>query len=326
MKSFLSSISSLLVLCFLSLLAACGPNMPVDAPPTSTSPSAPVPPTGTQIARSTYPPATIDDLQMIARALTNTSEINLTSYHFVMSTTFPLFPVTVTEGDVVSRDGRYYKVTQGADIQETLILGNTSYCRDSIGKWIVEVADLKAEFAESQATAQAQINEEMKGTGLMGTPIPIPTVQYEETSMQDQLPSYGQVSTDMYDFFYAGEDTVDGVTTSIYVGEENLQKYLLSSLPPDSKETPIQVESDSGKKPNTLSLWIDKKLNYVRKLQSVHQFTGESSFIWGYEYGCGENPHTQPTPTIPLMPDEGTFTMTLIYSRFNDPSITLPKP
>jgi hypothetical protein len=320
-------------------LTACGPeasSSQTTQSSTSTPISANVPKADTPSPAPAFPTVTGDDLDLIAQAITNTSVANLKSFHFMMTETSPLLPNTITEGDFVQPDGTYMKLTQGDYIEETLTLGNSSYCRDSTGKWIVVAADLRANFAQSEATAQARMNEEMKKYGFTGTPQPVPTIDYDNyrEMSRNQLAAYGPIDSSTYAFSYAGEEAVESVTTKRYVGEFSWQKLTATALPPNADGTPIPPEeatalANAAPEPQlreTLTLWIDPSSRFVRKLESVFPISPDSMVAYFYRYGCGVDPHSQLTPTRGPMPQSGSMVTTLVYTRLNDPSITLPKP
>ncbi|MDQ3705723.1 MAG: hypothetical protein M3437_10960 [Chloroflexota bacterium] len=318
---------SLLGIILLLLLVACGPaaatapdknstNTPVSAQVPS------VPETVTPPPQQAYPAATDEDIQLIKKALAQSSAANLKSYHFVMTTTMTGWDTTVTEGDVSAPEGQYMKVTQGDSVQETLILGNSSYCKDSNGKWIVVVADLEAQQAEAMVTMQAEMGDYGGFPEAEGTVLPAATTEPYDYEASEDLAGYGSVHVDMHDFYYAGEETIEGVRTRRYIGEED---WFGNLMPPDATE--IVDESEDAEEQSTLSLWIDTADSYVRKLEHTFHFSPASDMLLSYAgYGCGVEPSNGPTPTIPSLPEKSTWTTTIVYSRLNDPSVTLPKP
>jgi hypothetical protein len=276
---------------------------------------------------STYPAANDEDIQLIKKALANSSAANVKRFHFVSTTTITGWNTTVTEGDTIAPEGQYMKVTQDDFVKESLVLGNTSYCKDSSGKWIVEVADLQAQRAQILATMQAERGNLGSFPEAEGTIVPDATVVTYDYDASTDLPAYGSVDPDAYDFSYAGKDTVEGVPTRRYIGEED---WLGAFMPTDA--TAVTV-GDEGKKEEarTLSLWIDADADadasYVRKLEYTFHFSPIGDMVFGFmEYGCGEVPPDGPTPTMPPFPGEGTWTTTVVYSRLNDPTLTLPTP
>ncbi|HEY0071550.1 MAG TPA: hypothetical protein VGE04_16415 [Chloroflexia bacterium] len=322
---------SALSITLLLVLSACGPAAATvpGKQPTNTPVSAQVPKqpeAATPSPHSTYPAATDEDIQLIKKALANSSAANLKRLHFVSTTTITGWHTTVTEGDVIAPEGQYMKVTQGASVEETLVLGNTSYCKDSSGKWIVEVADLQAQRAQILATMQAERGNLGGFPEVEGTLVPNATVVTYDYDASTDLPAYGSVDADAYDFSYAGKDTVEGVPTRRYIGEED---WLGAFMTPDA--TAVTV-TDAGKKEEarTLSLWIDADAgadaSYVRKLEYTFYFSPMWGVNFGFmDYGCGEVPPDGPTPTMPPFP-EGTWTTTVVYSRLNDPTLALPTP
>ena len=109
----------------------------------------------------------------------------------------------------------------------------------------------------------------------------------------------------------------------------------MTSLPPNADGTPILPEEATAlaNRPapepqlrETLTLWIDPSSRYVRKLESVFPISPDSMMMYAYSYGCGVDPHSQPTPTRGPMPQSGSMVTTLVLTRLNDPSIALPKP
>ena len=319
---------SVLSIMLLLVLSSCGPGaatvpkeQPTDTPVVAQVPKqqeTATPP------HSTYPAATDEDLQLIKKALANSSVPNLKRYHFVSTMAISGWETTVSEGDVVAPEGQYLKVTQGDSVEESLVLGNTSYCKDSSGKWIVAVADLEAHQREIIATAQAEQDEFGGFPEAEGTRVSDATaVAYDWDSGFD-LMGYGNVEADRYDFYNAGTDTIEGVLTRHFTGEEDWPGDL---LPPGATVT--TGEDDEARR--TLSLWIDAEASpeasYVRKLEHTFHFSRTRDMLFAYmEYGCGEVPPVGPTPTLPPFRDEGNWTTTVVYSRLNDPSLALPRP
>jgi hypothetical protein len=353
---------SVLSLVLLLGITACGPDDSTGQPkptPTPTLISAGVPKADTPSAVPAYPTATSDDLNLISQAITNTTIGNLNSYHYVMTYTAPLFPTSVTEGDYVQGVGDYTKITEGDFEKEKLEEGNTSYCRDASGKWIVEVPDLRAQFLQGEATSVARMNEEVKKEGFAGTPITMPTISYDSVQ-QAKMKLFpggqsGGMQTYVFSYAYAGEDMVNDVTTRHYVGTFSWGSAMFSHAPANTDGTPMppdeatqiaqedataeaQFFAKSAPEPiETLSLWIDPNSEYIQKLQSVFELapaatssgtssSTHSAVLVAYEYPCGVDPHSQPTPTLRPMPQSGESVTTVLITRLNDPSITLPKP
>ena len=144
-------------------VTACGPGATCQGNPNrlprqlSSRPASPNADTPSPVPA--YPTATGDDLNLISQAITNTTVGNLKTYHYVMTNTTPLFPTIVNEGDYIQGVGDYTTITEANFEKEKLEEGNTSYCRDSSGKWIVEVPDLRARYVQAAATSEARMNE-----------------------------------------------------------------------------------------------------------------------------------------------------------------------
>jgi hypothetical protein len=238
-----------------------------------------------------------------------------------MTLTISGWGTSISEVDTIAGQGEYVKYTQGDSVMESLVLGNTSYCKDSSGKWLVDVEDLQAERTQTIATMQAERDDSGGFPEAEGTPVPDATfVPYEYDDSED-LAGYGYVDIEMYDFSYAGEDIVEGVTTRHYTGIEDRLRGLQL---PDANAVP--EVGDKGE-PHVLSLWIDDAAGYVRRVEYKLHFKPMGDTVFGYmEYGCGEELPAGATPTMPPLPVEGTWTSITVLSRLNDRTLTLPQP
>jgi len=312
------------------------PVAPVIPTPTSTAAVAHVPTVDSSVPSPTYLPASNEDLALISQALNTTSITRTKSFHFASTWNMTSFEESKSEGDFVAPDGYYAKSTQGESIEEMLFLGNVAYCRDASGKWIVSEPDIKSVQTKTMATAMAKMHEELQDSvpGMTATPWPtydLPTSPFDllTPAQQYAMAHFPYASPNAYDYYYVGEEKIDGVSVRHYLGRQNIYKM----LPPEFQGTPSMIEFPKDTLDHTVDLWVDPSTGYLRKHETGFRFSSSSSSTSGSDLlisysisKCSVPRLDNFTPTIPPLPSEGATVSTILLSRINDPSITLPTP
>jgi hypothetical protein len=297
-KAFLATVM-IMALSLLGLYGCGGetPPTPTPVPPTATA----VPPTATTElstpsggggsgGTTSGTDATDEDQALIDASLDQAGELK--SYHFtfeVKESAFITQPIDV-EGDYVAPNKVYMKGKVGDEQVEQIVIGTTVFVKDSSGKWTKQAPD------SEQSPGMAFDPKSFVETG---NPL---------ASIQDSF-------SDIKDFKYAGEETVNGNKARRYnfrLATEEMFKELEGS-----GIDPKQFENLGGG-----SLWIEESSKNLDKLSmnlDMGPILGLMVQAFAGMMGTPTPGGPQPTP-FPSLPID--FEMTI--SKHNDSSISIP--